>query len=146
VLRVMAQQSEQFLWTNGSAAVDTRAVETRKGERGFGCSRSCIHVCFLKECAEAALYVRAVRCKAAGCKDAGTGGGGAALADRSPRGRCCELRAQRVTTAPSAGCTKTRSGTNARPAKCLMCRSSMANDVGTVLPHPPYSFDLVPSV
>jgi len=70
-------------------------------------------------------------------------GVGAALADRPLSGRCCELLAQRVTRAHSAGCTETRSST---PAKCLMCRSSTVTDVGTVLPHPPYSFALVPSV
>ena len=59
----MAHQSEQFLSTDGSAAVDRRVLETRKGDRVFGCSRSCIYVRLLKECAEAAVDVRAVRCR-----------------------------------------------------------------------------------
>jgi len=85
---------------------------------------------------------RCACCSVQGGKEAAPG---AALADRPLSGRC-ELLAQRVTTAHFAGCTETRSSTNARPAKCLMCRSSMATDVGTVLPHPPYSFELVPSL
>ena len=118
-------------------------METRNGDKVFGCSGSCIHVRLLKECAEAAVDVRAVRQRVAGGMEAGMGVG-AALADRPLSGRC-ELLAQRVTRAHSAGCTETRSSTNVRPAKCLMCRSSTATDVGIVLPHPPYSFELLQS-
>jgi len=67
-------------------------------------------------------------------------GVGAALADRPLSGRCCELLAQRVTRAHSAGCTETRSSTNVRPAKCLMCRSSTATDVGTSAAAPTLQF------
>ena len=76
MLHFIAHQSEQFLSTDGSAAVDPCAVETRNGDKVFGCSGSCIHVRLLKECAEAAVDVRAVRRRVAGGMEAGMGGGG----------------------------------------------------------------------